>query len=54
MDVVLFACLNRKIINAINEYKKEYPNIKISFNQYNFGNVARSLINQATNISFGI
>ncbi|MCD7809198.1 MAG: LysR family transcriptional regulator [Erysipelotrichaceae bacterium] len=45
---------NRKIINAINEYKKGYPNIKISFDQYNFGDVAKSLINHATNISFGI
>ncbi|MCD7892164.1 MAG: LysR family transcriptional regulator [Erysipelotrichaceae bacterium] len=45
---------NRKIINAINEFKKENPNIKISFNQYNFGNVSKSLINQATNVSFGI
>ncbi len=45
---------NRKIINAINSYKKENPNIKISLNQYNFEDTAKSLLDQTTQISFGI
>lgn len=45
---------NRKIINAINEYKKDNPHIKISLDQYNFEDIAKSLINQKTQISFGI
>lgn len=45
---------NRKIINAINEFKKENPKVKISFNKFNFDETVNSLLDQKVHISFGI
>ncbi len=45
---------NRRIINAINEFKKENSKVKISLNKFNFDDTVNSLLNQKIHISFGI